>query len=487
MFRKFLLITVFFSLPLPAYSCPDGWHEQCVPLTRACACAPNGPDVPDIDIDDVFNTANDFIKIYVEVLPRESVNFVNDAINNIDKGIADTAKNLVKAAHDIADAAQAISRYAKREISGLPNILSNADQRFREGKVVDAVWHLATEPTQQTSNNASQLVRENEIVASAAQAAANFYGGPAGSAAFAAWNAYQVSGGRVDLALKAGAFAYTTHAGYATTSALPTGSVGDVARKAATTGAIAGLAVAASGATDEDTLEAFLKSGGAVVVQSGQAYVNEYIAENVDADALMIEADSYCTSILGGTCDEVQEWAEEAEQNAEQARNIAQTKPAVVLTPDRNWAITWVPSAHASEQTNTAPSVALTYIGAGSPYFEKLQEIAALTGKTVPSPTHPLMEKNTGWIYLGRRHSDGTWLGPRSFDIQGRNLDELPGLVIDLNKEVNLHTGPRIGCNVGDDKPIIETMKVGQQVTIVSAIRLRPGCSNYIWAQVNKL
>jgi hypothetical protein len=80
-----------------------------------------------------------------------------------------------------------------------------------------------------------------------------------------------------------------TSAGYASTGAMPAGSVGEVAKKAYVTGAIGGISVAASGGDEAAVRDAFLKSGGMVVVQSGQSYLNKtYVNPGGGKDGLVL-------------------------------------------------------------------------------------------------------------------------------------------------------------------------------------------------------
>ena len=233
------------------------------------------------------NNASD----YVNGFSDKAQTAVRTAITHPNKAVSDAAKNAVKAADDIIDAAKAAERYAERKVRNYPEILSDAEKRLREKNVVDAIWHLGTDQIRKENENAAQLMREDEQISQVAQAAAGAWGGPAGAAAFAAWKAYNESGGKVDFAVKAGVYAYVLSAGYADTDALPDGTVGEIAKKAATTGAVSGIAVAASGGTTKDALTAFVQSGGSVLVQSGQSYVKkEYV------DTAAAEADVYCTA-----------------------------------------------------------------------------------------------------------------------------------------------------------------------------------------------
>ncbi len=179
----------------------------CPPATIVNPAGPAAPLLPD-EVKEAYEQARAEAQDFIDRLPYEAAKAVEDAINSADKSVSDTAKTLVKAADDIVDAGAAVVRFSERELRAYPDMLSGAEKRFREGKVVDAIWHLGTDRARATEENAGRLVQENEIVAVAVQAAAGFYGGPAGAAAFAAWKAYHLSGGNVDLAIKAGVLAY---------------------------------------------------------------------------------------------------------------------------------------------------------------------------------------------------------------------------------------------------------------------------------------
>lgn len=223
--NKFLLgIALSLLSTVPALCCSDGQHEQCGGI---CICVPDAishvPDIPGVRVtpadaipgvtvlglagaalggDNELTKAAHNAKDFVNGFSDKSQEAIRKAINHPDKAVSDAAKNAVKAANDIIDAAKAAERYAERKIQSYPEILSDAEKRLREGKVVDAVWHLGTDEYRKDNANAAQLVHENELISTIAQSAAGFYGGPAGAASFAAWKAYNESHGDVDFASK---------------------------------------------------------------------------------------------------------------------------------------------------------------------------------------------------------------------------------------------------------------------------------------------
>lgn len=432
------------------------------------------PDQAKKILDDARTNAEQF----VATLPNQAGKAVNDALNSGTKAVRDAAETTVKAANDIVDAGKTVARFYERQLQSYPGMLSNAQERLRDGKVIDALWHISTDQAKATEDNAGRAVEENEIVRAAAQAAAGAYGGPAGSAAFAAWMAYRQSGGNVDLALRAGAIAYAQGSVAVNTGAMPTSTLDEVAKKAAMTGAVAGISVAASGGSDQEALDAFVKSSGAVVVQAGQSYVKEQAAAVVDTDSLSVQADVYCTTMTGGTCAEVKQNYNEIKDYVDAAKKIQSKDPNVVFTSDGDWAVSWTPRTSAAVEAAVQPPAVLTYVGPHSPYFAQFEKLAALGGGGIEKSS------SLGWIYLGRRHSDGTWKDPRSPDLVGPAYEDLTNLTIVLTDTVNRHIGPRGGCNLGDDTPIIGQIASGPEIHILATKRLRPGCSNYIWAEV---
>jgi hypothetical protein len=380
------------ALAFPAFSCAEFETNQCV--LDLCVCVVDERKIAERPGDaagGVIQDSVDFVttntakvaELYFETLDNSTAEAIRAAINSADKATSDTARNLLQSANDIVDAASAVGRFAERQMSAVPNVLTNAEERLREGKIVDAVWHLAVDHVQATDQNAAKLAQENEIVASAAQAAAGFYGGPGGSAAFAAWKAYHASGGDVGLALKAGAFAYATASGYGDASAMPTGSAGEIAKKAAMVGSVSGIAVAASGGSDEQAVKAFLQSGGAVIVQSGQAYIKQSVGNTEEVKSVQMEADNFCITVSGANCATAAEWVEAAKKMKDEAKRLVDGKPAVVFVPDGDWAISWVQSM-GSKQSEGAPSVVLTFVGSGSPYYQIYRELADISGLGLP-------------------------------------------------------------------------------------------------------
>lgn len=153
---------------------------------------------------------------------------------------------------------------------------------------------------------------------------------------------------------------------------MPADTLGAVAKKAAMTGAVGGLAVAASGGDTKESIDAFIKSGGAVLVQAGQSYVKKNYS-SVGPSKL----DAYCITAVGRKCADAQKWYERSKQRLDELSQAVTFAPTVKLTANGDWAISWNKGAIEDPETDV-PSVVLTYVGGGSPFKNTLTEIAAL-------------------------------------------------------------------------------------------------------------
>jgi hypothetical protein len=344
---------------------------------------------------------------------------IDDVLRNSTKAVDDVARNAVKSANDIVDAGKAVERFVEYQVQGVGDSLSDAEKRVREGKIVDAAWHLGTDPYKHTEEGAAKAAQESQLINAAGQAAASFYGGPAGAAAYASWYAYRATND-INMAIRVGVITGVTSAGYASAGAMPAGSVGEVAKKAYVTGAIGGIAVAASGGDEAAVRDAFLKSGGMVVVQSGQSYINKTYVNPAVA-----KTDSYCMSAVGAKCSvilpklradaqgkilldengqpkldtsailpnkaDVKPWQDAAAANQESVRRFANQ----IFTKDEQWAISWDKNALVNKSASI-PAVVMTYTGPGSPFDEKVQDIKAWAVSPVTSPVPASKSGNPG-------------------------------------------------------------------------------------------
>ncbi|MBQ0822647.1 hypothetical protein KBI52_20890 [Microvirga sp. HBU67558] len=427
---------------------------------------------------------------------ENSKKLVDDIIAKSRKSLDDIAWNVVKGANDIVDAGKAGARYIEFQISGFGNSLSEADKRIREGKVVDAVWHLSTDPYKNQEEATARAAQESELVNTSLSAAASFYGGPAGASAYAAWYAYR-STGDVNMAVRVGVTTAIMSAGYSKVSAMPQGTLGQVTKKALVSGAVGGIAVAAAGGDETAVKDAFLKQGGMVIVQSGQSYVTKKYV-----DPAVAKADQYCMNSVGVKCslvlpkyqrdaqgnlifdakglpkidksfklpgkETLGKWQEIAKQ-AEQ--DLYKKAPMVeqVFTKDKDWSISWNREALMDPSSNI-PGVALTYTGSNSPYDEKIQELK-LWAETAPTPVSPqtvqefdkaqskLAVKPT-WTALHNIGSKTPFLDP-VFPKKAAGQPLAPGDIARSNRKAFLRPGP---AKWGGDPPTVDE---GDLVTIL--------------------
>jgi hypothetical protein len=386
----------------------------------------------------------------------------------------------MKGADDGINAVDAARRFAERQVNGIPDVLDGAQKRVREGKVVDAIWHVGIDQMRNTNKNASQLTQESELANEIAQGAAASYGGPGGAAAYAAWKTYNDTQGNVDLAIKAGMYAAATSEFNASAGAMPTGTISEVAKKAAVAGALGGLAVAASGGSDEQALKAFVASGGSVIVQSGQAYVQkEYV------DQTVAESDAYCFKLVDESCSAAVQWVVSAKATADQAlKDPGGT--SVQFTRSHEWAISW--NKYAFGNQAGAPAVALTYVGAGSPYLRKMEEVLDKSDLRVAlqASLPDTASETFGWVYLGE-FKNGSWEQPRAEELNGRSPEEVSNTDITLARDANVRTSAfRIidkRCNY-DETPIVGQLPTGRAIHVIKIYRL-PGCTSFVWAEIH--
>lgn len=216
-----------------------------------------------------------------------------DSVKTIAKGAGDTTATYIKGWRDSAeqarrsfkdtvDAGQAAVHYTENQARSQRAVIENSSKRLREGKVVDAMWGLATEPMQSTEKNFAQATQESAVINAAAGSAAAIYGGPAGAAAYAAWSTYRRTG-NADLALRAGILAAVTSQMGSSVASMPAGTSGEILKKAAMTGAAGGISVAAAGGDEQSIRDGFLKSAGAVLIQGGSDQLKAYSPKLKDA------------------------------------------------------------------------------------------------------------------------------------------------------------------------------------------------------------
>ncbi|NEI65025.1 hypothetical protein [Rhizobium leguminosarum] len=218
-----------------------------------------------------------------------------DTGKTAEKAAQDTGKTIEKAVQDTGKAGETVYKFGVREMEALGERAKDANQRISEGKFVDAVWHFSADQLKDSNDNLAKAAKESDIVRVAGQIAASAYGGPGGAAAYAAWLAYNETKD-LGLALRVGLI--TGAAAYASggVSDLPNTDAAAIAEKTIMAGAIGGAAVAVAGGDQQAIQEGFLKSGGAVLVQS--IYETQTTHE---LDARISKGEAYCMAATDPT------------------------------------------------------------------------------------------------------------------------------------------------------------------------------------------
>lgn len=199
----------------------------------------------------------------------------SDVVATYEKGWKRATEQQKRSFDDAIEAGGAMLRYEERVISDQVEGLGAAERRVREGKVVDAAWGLATEPLKSQEENFFKATQESTLINQAAGSAAAIYGGPGGAAAYAAWSAYK-STGDASVAFRAGLIAGAS-AQFGQGTPLPADApISAAVQRAAVAGAAGGIAVAAQGGDEAAVRDAFLRSAGAVLIQTGKNRLDGY-------------------------------------------------------------------------------------------------------------------------------------------------------------------------------------------------------------------
>lgn len=210
-------------------------------------------------------------------IDRERLKITNKTIKEIGNA-AEDIRILVqqgKCGGDICDALNATVKYVEATIVDTGDIIANTAKRIEEGKILDAMWHLAVDPLNAQQENAAEAAAKSSVLRAVGQVAAGVYGGPGGAAAYAAWLTYNMTDGNLELALRAGAISGATAYAMSQISdvqgieAIKGVKIDAIAQRAALSGAIAGMAVAASGGSEADINNAVTAGIVMAVIRDG--------------------------------------------------------------------------------------------------------------------------------------------------------------------------------------------------------------------------
>ncbi|GLQ83070.1 hypothetical protein GCM10007881_65930 [Mesorhizobium huakuii] len=363
-----------------------------------------------------------------------------DGVNTVTKAAGDATASYVKAWRDVGDqskrsfkdvidAGKAAARFAENQAKSEGTAAISAKKRLRDGKIIDSIWGLGTEPAKSAEQNFAKATEESDLLNTAAASAAAVYGGPAGAAAYAAWSTYRRTGD-ANLALRAGIVAGVTSEMGNSVATLPAGTTGEIIKKAALAGAAGGIAVAAAGGDEQAIKDGFLKSAGTVLIQGGNDKLKAYSPQLKDAyDTVQ------CISARDVDCLSNTTWARDAkgkmlydpngkprvdpsaldpeqyvgnwtglDQNSDEGKKNAFITQVSKL-PDteavpllhNNWVLTWK-LGDGKEIQYKSPTVVLTYVGKAAPFTSTTvyggSAVSSLDSKQSAAESHP-QAKNT--------------------------------------------------------------------------------------------
>ncbi|MBL7882580.1 MAG: hypothetical protein JNL69_00815 [Bacteroidia bacterium] len=222
------------------------------------------------EISEALEPISKEIEKVIQNVGKEAEKFGQNLSKNLEKGIHDIGKQLEKDVQNAGMAIEVSVNFIGDQAEAYGKSLSNAEKRIREGKIIDAIWHLYTDPIKYGDENLAKAVQKSSLLNNIASSVCTIYGGPGGAAAYAAWYTYKVTND-LSLALKTGLITgltsyYTKEINGTEGLVLPKE---ELFKKALATSAIGAAAIAASGGDEKAILEGFLK-GVALSVASNE-------------------------------------------------------------------------------------------------------------------------------------------------------------------------------------------------------------------------
>lgn len=346
---------------------------------------------------------------------------------------------------------KAVGKLMERQVSSADQMIENANRRIIEGKLADALFHVALDPLTSGEDNLFKATQESGWIRSAGAVAATAYGGPGGAAAYAAWQTYKATDGNAEMALKAGIIAgFTSQAMESLNDARFVGDFSTV-KKAVLAGAVGGLAVAMSGGKESEVLEGFILAGGMVIIQDGYKQATGHVL-----NARAATGDSYCAT-PGPECDIFKsayyiddEGVLRIDYSKLDSRasyvgegyNLGETRPPYSWTQDRhpfmktvaklpgfnamgmfhdNWVLSWQMSDWQNKAT-IFPALVMTYYGAGAPLSTHLIDVAVNANKTEIDKKHDQQLLLEPTVTLAKTLDD--LKTPVEFNLDKTNLKE---------------------------------------------------------------
>lgn len=475
--KKMLLVSCLLLFPAATYACGSNEYEECYSVCvlpkpfggcaqeiKDCKCLPKvGGDVGKAgeQAKEAANNAAKEVEKGLENITKEAAIAVNNVAKTLEKADDDIGKNVSKSNEDIKaeidragkdteQAVSAVGRYMERMGQSVVPALEQAAIRAREGKVIDAVWHLNIAPYQAGSKNAALAMTESSVLNTVAQVAATAYGGPQGAAAYAAWLTYEQTGD-AGLAVKVGVIAGAANYAMAKAGHMPSNTEYELMKKTVVTGAIGGTAVAAAGGNEAAVKEAFLKAGAMVVIQDTFKDMTTH-----DLSGKASEGEPYCVTVATTDCAPPSEayvrnpdGSLALDDRGVPKLDVSKMDPkrpmvglkdpkatfnegnvvmkGISKVPGMNgmavfhdqWAMKWDMNAFTTP-TSIVPAVVLTYWGLGAPYYTDLQktaveakqqDMATLNRMIAPSSDKPESE-DTGITTVGSADKYGKPIVP---------------------------------------------------------------------------
>ena len=360
----------------------------------------------------IDNTGNELLRAGLNVNREVGVALDNTG-REMGRAVSNIQDEALRVGPNTLDFAKAMGKFVERQVSGTAEVLHDANNRIIEGKLADALFHLALDPLKIQEEALFKATQESGWINSAGAITANAYGGPGGAAAYAAWQTYKATNGNAELALRAGFIAGFSSQSMQNINSIETIENFDVVKKAVLAGSVGGLAIGLSGGDESDVLEGFVLAGGMVIIQEG--YHN---STGHALDPRAATKDPYCISETIN-CDPFKE-AYYIDENGNpridyskldpkasyvgEGFNIGETRAPYSWTQDRspfmqtvaklpgfnamglfhdNWVLSWQMSDIASKAT-IFPALVLTYYGAGAPLATSI--VDATVNSETPTP-----------------------------------------------------------------------------------------------------
>lgn len=176
-----------------------------------------------------------------------------DLTNEAKRLIFKTRSELGRAYTNVEELASASYHFIENQVDGYIAIGKDAVRACLQGQIVDVVYQLSLRPWKVQEESTFEAIGRSRLLKYYATAAASVYGGPAGAAAFAAWYTYRCTGD-LELAVKAGAIASASSMGTAATADMQS-----MVQRTLVSASIGGAAIAASGGSRDDVLNAFVR------------------------------------------------------------------------------------------------------------------------------------------------------------------------------------------------------------------------------------